>query len=173
MGRSTFGSIILHSTLSLSDALSVLMAAQNIQKKKVMIYGDLLCTNSFQRGCFVFAMSHLQKKLESWNCNIQTKQTFKTFKLIPFKVNKPMALNCVQQQQKKSNTNININTSTSASCQSRLLTDLTGCLPPALPQRGLINQPQCGPPPNNLTIAPSCNTNDVIPIIILRILIHR
>ena len=84
-----------------------------------------------------------------------------------------MAFNCVQQQQKKSNTNININTSTSASCQSRLLTDLTGCLPPALPQRRLINQPQCGPPPNNLTIAPSCNTNDVIPIIILRILIHR
>ena len=84
-----------------------------------------------------------------------------------------MAFNCVQQQQKKSNTKININTSTSASCQSRLLTDLTGCLPPALPQRGLINQPQCGPPPNNLTIAPSCNTNDVIPIIILRILIHR
>ena len=81
MGRSTFGSIILHSTLSLSDALSVLMAAQNIQKKKVMIYSDLLCTNSFQRGCFVFAMSHLQKefrKLElqhSNQTNIQNIQT--------------------------------------------------------------------------------------------------
>ena len=67
--------------LSLSDALSVLMAAQNIQKKKVMIYSDLLCTNSFQRGCFVFAMSHLQKefrKLElqhSNQTNIQIIQT--------------------------------------------------------------------------------------------------